>query len=180
MSELEGKLEVGEVAARHLLGGGGGRLVSGIIAVGLVSSLSALTWAGPRVAQTAGEDFAALRFFSVRTAGGIPLRALGFQTAVVLAFLFTSTFESVMVYAQFALIVCACLTVASLLVLRIRESELPRPFRCPLVPLVPGVFLAVGGFTIAYALIERPAEAFAGALTLALGAGFFFLIRGKV
>ena len=63
MSEFAGKIAVGEIAARNLLGEKGGRIMAGLIGGGLISAISAMTWAGPRVAQTVGQDFSALRNF---------------------------------------------------------------------------------------------------------------------
>ena len=60
MDAFSGKIEVGEIAARNLLGEQGGRVMAGLIAGGLISSVSAMTWAGPRVAQAVGQDFPAL------------------------------------------------------------------------------------------------------------------------
>ena len=176
-AELAGKVEVGEIAARHLFGNGGGRIMSCVIAAGLVAAVSALTWAGPRVAQTAGEDFSTLAWFARRSPGGVPRRALVFQTLIVLILLITSSFEAVLIYAEFALVGCSCLTVLGLLVLRKREPSLPRPFRCPWVPFVPVVFLVVGLFSLIYTLIQRPVQGVAGMATLGAGAGLYFLVR---
>lgn len=176
-AELAGKVEIGEVSARHLFGDSGGRLMACLIAAGLIAALSALTWTGPRVAQTAGEDFPALGWFARRSSCGVPRRALLFQTLIVLLLLVSSSFEAVLIYAQFALIACSCLTVIGLLVLRHREPGLARPFRCPWVPVVPLVFLSVGLFTLAHTLVSRPVQALAGMGTLAVGAGLYFLVR---
>ena len=175
--EFAGKVEIGQIAARHLFGDVGGRIMACVIATGLVAALSALTWAGPRVAQTAGEDFRALEWFSGKSPGGVPRRALAFQTFIVLILLVSSSFEAVLIYAEFALVTCSCLTVIGLLVLRLREPSLERPFRCPWVPLVPLVFLGVGLFSLAYTLMERPVQALAGIATLVAGAGLYFLVR---
>ena len=40
------KIEVGKIAAEHLLGDAGGRIMSGLISLGLISAISAMTWAG--------------------------------------------------------------------------------------------------------------------------------------
>lgn len=178
-SEFAGKVEVGEIAARHLFGEAGGRLMACVIATGLVAALSALTWTGPRVAQTAGEDFPALAWFSKRSSGGVPRRALGFQTLIVLVLLVSSSFEAILIAAEFALISCACLTVIGLLVLRKREPLLPRPFRCPWVPLVPLVFLSVGLFSLAYSLVERPVQCLAGIAAMVAGTALYFVVRSE-
>ena len=69
MGEFAGKIEVGEIAARNLLGEQGGRIMAALIGGGLISAISAMTWAGPRVAQTVGRDFSALRILA-RTSSG--------------------------------------------------------------------------------------------------------------
>jgi APA family basic amino acid/polyamine antiporter len=129
------------------------------------------------VAQTAGEDFPVLAGLARKSVGGVPRRALAFQTALVLLLLASASFESILIYAEFALVTCSCLTVLGLLVLRWKEPLLPRPFRCPWVPWIPLVFLGVGGFTLAYTLIQRPEQAIAGILTMGAAGGLYFLVR---
>lgn len=179
MAAYAGKIEVGEIAARHVLGEGGGRLLAAVVAVGLISALSALTWAGPRVAQTAGEDFPVLGWFAVRSATGLPVRATVFQTLLVFVLLLTASFEAVLVYAQFALVACSALTVAAMVWLRWKSPELPRPFRCPMFPLVPLVFLAVAALTLGYTVATKPVQALAGVLTLAGGLGLYFVVKSR-
>ena len=57
MSGFAGKIEVGEIAARNLLGEQGGRIMSALIAGGLISSVSAMTWAGSRVRRPSERIF---------------------------------------------------------------------------------------------------------------------------
>ena len=110
--------------------------MAALIAGGLISSISAMTWAGPRVAQAVGQDFPALRFFAWSSLSGVPRLAIWVQTLLVLLLLMTSTF-AVLVYAQFAILACSFLTVLGVLVLRWRQPDLPRPFRCLGYPLTP-------------------------------------------
>ncbi|MEY3479355.1 MAG: hypothetical protein RIQ71_130, partial [Verrucomicrobiota bacterium] len=96
---LAGELNVAQVAASSVFGGAGGRAVAVIIAAGLVSALSAMIWAGPRVGMVLAEDHP--RFFgflSRRNADGIPVNAVIAQSALTLAFLLTATFEQVLIY----------------------------------------------------------------------------------
>ena len=64
LAELNGKLDVAMVAGRHIFGPLGARFVGGLISLGLVSSISAMMWIGPRVTMTMGEDMPALRLFA--------------------------------------------------------------------------------------------------------------------
>lgn len=181
MRDFADKIEVGEIAARNLLGARGGQIMSGLIAAGLVSAISAMTWAGPRVAQTVGQDFPALGFLARTSPGGVPRSALLLQTSLVVIMLATSTFESVLVFAQFAILTCSFLTVLGVIVLRMRRPELNRPFRCPWYPVPPLVFLALNLFALVHTAAAEPRKAAAGLGTLGLGIGLYFLIRrGKI
>ncbi len=179
MQDFAGRIAVGEIAARNLLGVRGGQIMSGLIAAGLVSAISAMTWAGPRVAQTVGQDFPALGFLARTSPGGVPRTALLLQTSLVLVMLLTSTFESVLVYAQFAILTCSFLTVLGVGVLRARSPGLGRPFRCPCYPLPPLVFLALNLFALVYTAIAEPGKAAAGLATLGLGIGLYFFVRAS-
>ncbi len=61
IAQMRGIIEVGMIAGRHIFGESGGRIVAGAIALGLLSSIAAMTWMGPRVAMAVGEDYPALR-----------------------------------------------------------------------------------------------------------------------
>jgi APA family basic amino acid/polyamine antiporter len=105
--------------------------------------------------------------------------AIGVQTILVLVMLATSTFEAVLVYAQFSILACSFLTVLGVIVLRWRRPSLPRPFRCFGYPLTPIVFLALNLFAMVYTALYRPEQAFAGLATLLLGIGLYFVARGR-
>ncbi len=179
IQEYVGKLEVGEIAAKHLLGEDGGRIMSGLISIGLISAVSAMTWAGPRVAQSIGQDFRALRFLSATSGGGVPRVAMVFQTVIVLIMLFTSSFETVLFYAQFAILACSFLTVLGLMVLRWRQPNLARPFRCFGYPFTPLVYLALNLFALVYSAVAHPIQAAAGFGTLILGIALYFPLRNR-
>jgi APA family basic amino acid/polyamine antiporter len=166
---LKGKLEVGVIAGEYIFGATGGRIIGGFICLGLIASCSAMIWVGSRVSATMGEDIAALHFLSKRDQSGAPQLALLMQLLIITILLTTATFEKVLVYIQFGLTLCSVLTVAGLMVLRIREPDLPRPFRVPFYPLAPLVFLIVSGWMLYHIARERPQETRAGLMTIAAG-----------
>jgi APA family basic amino acid/polyamine antiporter len=167
MEEMAGQINVAQVAAASAFGSLGGKMVAGIIALGLVSAISAMIWAGPRVAMVLGEDYPrTFGWFTLRNAAGIPVRSVLAQSALTLVLLATSSFEQILVYTQFALLACSFLAVLGVMVLRVTQPDLPRPFRIPLYPLPPLLFLAISGFAMAYTAIVKPLEALFGLLTL--------------
>ena len=152
------KEEVSYAAASHIFPREGARVMAGLISLGLVSSISAMTWIGPRVAMTMGEDCRALSFLAVKTRGGVPGAALGLQLGVVILLLLTATFDKVVNYIQFSLTVCSFLTVLGLIVLRVREPALARPYKTWGYPVTPLLFLGISLWMMIHQLRERPLE----------------------
>ena len=177
VTALEGKLEVGYVAARFIFGDAGAAIMGVALALLLVSTVSAMTLAGPRVLQVIGQDFRSLRFLARTNRHDVPLVAILLQSGLAGIFVLTATFESILVFAGFTLGVSTLCTVASVFVLRLRRPDLPRPYRVPWYPLPPLVFLAVTGWTLAYIVLQRPAEALAGAAIFVTGAVFYAVSR---
>ncbi|MCY3622659.1 MAG: amino acid permease [Gammaproteobacteria bacterium] len=174
---LAGKLEVGYVAAQFVFGETGAAIMGVALALLLISTVSAMTLAGPRVLLVIGQDFHALRFLARTNAHGVPVVAILLQSALAVILVLTATFESILVFAGFTLGVSTLCTVAGLFVLRWRRPELERPYRVPLYPLPPVAFLGLMGWTLAYLLMQRPKEGLAGVAILASGAAFYALSR---
>ncbi|MDO7876781.1 amino acid permease [Hymenobacter sp. ASUV-10] len=174
---LKGQLEVGFVAATSLFGPTVGRLMGGVIAVLLVSTISSMIFAGPRIVQTMGEDLPALGFLAHKSPAGIPVRALLLQTVITLAFILKPSFKEVLVYAGFVLNLFTFLTVLGVFVLRWRRPELVRPYRAWGYPVTPLLFLLLSGWTLFFILRDKPYESLYGLLTLGVGALVYFVAR---
>ncbi len=97
----------------------------------------------------------------------------------VLLVVVLKTFRDITDYVVFASLLFYGLTAAGVVVLRRRRPDAPRPFRCPLVPLVPALFiavvLAVDVLTLADAANRR--NALIGLAILAAGVPVYALAR---
>lgn len=177
LAKLEGQVEVGFVVATQLFGTNGGRLMGGLIAVLLVSTISSMIFAGPRIVQVMGEDLAGLRGLATVSKAGVPVRAMLLQTSLTLLFILLSSFQQILVYAGFVLNLFTFLTVLGLFVLRWRQPTLPRPYRAWGYPFTPLIFLLLSGWTLLFLLRDQPTESLYGLLTLLGGVGVYFLSR---
>src|SRR5689334_6162616 len=169
MDKLAGQLDVASISGRYIFGEVGGRIVAAMICIGLVSSISAMMWIGPRVMMTMGEDIPAIGFFSRKSRNGAPAYAILFQLAAATVMMLTRSFEAVLDFIQFSLLFCSFFTVLGVIKLRITNPELPRPYRAWGYPLTPVVFLLVTGFMMYYLLTERPLQALLGMLIMISG-----------
>ena len=174
---MRGQVEVGYVAAQSAFGEVGGKLAGLVLAALLISTVSAMTLAGPRVLQVVGEDFHALRFFARTNRDGIPSAAIYTQTALSVVFIVTASFESILVFAGFTLALNSFVTVLSVFVLRWRQPQLPRPYRTFAYPLTPLVYLALTGWTLVFVLINKPVEALFGIGVIASGLVLYHFSR---
>lgn len=165
MEALNGTLEIGQITAVSIFGETGGELISFGIGFLLISSISAMVWAGPRVTQAMGEDHRLWKWFSVKTRRQIPLRALWLQTAITVALMLSGTFEQVMVYSGFVLQMFSALAVGAVLATRTKESH-ARVFKSPGYPLPQLLYIFLSIWIMVYLAIAQPVETGLGILNL--------------
>ena len=143
----------------------------------LISTVSAMIIAAPRVLHAIGEDFPAFRFLGVLNANGVPSRAIYMQSAITILFILTGTFESILVFAGFTMALNTLFAVSGLLIYRWRKPSHPRPYKAWGYPVTPLAFLMLTGWTLAFILIERPQEALLGLAII--GTGFVIYAVAK-
>ena len=174
---LRGKVEIGYIAAEYIFGETGGRIVGGMLALLLISTVSAMTLAGPRALQAVGQDYRAMSWLSRSTADGVPWAAILFQSGIAIFFILTQTFEQILVFAGAMLAFNSLLAIIGLFVLRLRQPDLPRPYKTWGYPFVPLIYLAITAFTLVFVVVDRPMAALSG-LGL-IGAGFVFWLLSE-
>lgn len=175
IDKMAGELEVGAVAASHIFGNSGGKIMSLLIAFGLISSISSMVWAGPRVTQVIGEDIPFFRILAKKNRHGVPHYAILLQLGIVIALLITATFEAVIAYLGFTLTLSSFMTVLGVFVHRWRYPDASRPYRTWGYPVTPIIFLAISLWILIFLLMGKPIESLAGLATIALGLPFYWI-----
>jgi APA family basic amino acid/polyamine antiporter len=174
MQELKGQLDVALIAGKHIFGINGGRVAGAVICLGLVSAISSMTWIGPRVTMSMGEDHWLLRLLGRKNRHGIPTNAIVLQLVIVNLLLLTRSFEDVVRYTQFSLLICSLLAVVGVIVLRFTHPKIPRPYRVWLYPFPPVLFSIIILWMMFYLLRWHTAESVAGLGTALLGLLLYF------
>ncbi len=177
-SELEGQNDIGNVVAIKLFGPKIGQLFSALFSIALLSTLSAMTIAGPRITEAMGEDFPALKKLSVTNRFNMPYVAILLQAGWSIFLVIVSSFKEIIQYISISLSIFSMLTVISIFLIRRRYTE--RPFRLPLFPLPPLIFIIVTSWMIYYMFREDPKIIFYSLGTMVPGAIIYFSItKGK-
>jgi basic amino acid/polyamine antiporter, APA family len=174
VQELKGQLEVALIAGGHIFGLNGGKVAGAVICLGLISAISSMTWIGPRVSMSMGEDHWLLRLLGRKNPHGIPSNAIVLQLLAVNLLLFTRSFESVVQYTQFSLLLCSLFTVIGVIVLRATRPEIARPYRVWAYPLPPIIFAVITLWMMFYLLLSKPIESLAGLATALVGLLLYF------
>jgi APA family basic amino acid/polyamine antiporter len=172
--KLKGQLQVALIAGKHIFGEDGGRFAGAVICFGLIAAVSSMTWIGPRVTMSMGEDHWLLRLLGRKNKHGIPMNAILLQLLIVNLLLLTQSFEHVVRYTQFSLLLCSLLAVFGVMVLRFRRPELARPYRVWIYPVPPVVFSLITIWMMFYLLRWHTLESVAGLATALLGLLLYF------
>lgn len=184
MSAMEGKIEIGVIVAQYAFGETGGMVMGVVLATLLISTVSAMIIAGPRVLMVIGEDFRLFRLLSIRNGQGIPMLAIFVQSGITLFFILTSTFEEVLVMSGFVMGLNTFFAVLGVFILRLRDddsSDAPEPkgYRTWGYPVTPLIFLSLMSWTLIYILLNRPQEGIAGLAIVAVGGVLYWVSERK-
>jgi APA family basic amino acid/polyamine antiporter len=172
------KQPVGDLAARALFGTRAGDFLSSMIALALVSAVSAMMMAGPRVYATMAADHALPHPLSRYSKRGVPSIAVVVQCVLALGFAILSDPDHLVRLVGFTLAIFATLTVGSVFVFRARGKV--SPFRTPGYPVTPLLFIALSAWTVYFGMSAEPKLSAVILAVLIAGAGVYVVTsRGK-
>jgi APA family basic amino acid/polyamine antiporter len=166
----------------RLFGAFGGRAFSFVVVVAVLGSLVGVTMSAPRVYYAMARDrlfFAAAARLHPRT--GTPAVAVLLQAALACALALVGTFEQIIEYFVFVVVIFLGLTVAAVYVLRRRGGAAPA-FLTPGYPFTPLVFLLLVGLLLVLLGGREPGLALRGVAVVLAGlpAYFLFFRRGEL
>ncbi len=170
---------VGLIAARNIFGVTGGSIMGALIAFGLLSTVNAMLWSGASTMRVIGHDVSALGWLNKTNRRGEPLGAVITLATLALVILCTGSFDALLKYIQALLELCAALAAGGVIWMRIRQPDMPRPFKVPLYPLPPLVFICTSVWMLYSLWKKQPQETLWGAATLVAGA-LIFLLSPKI
>jgi APA family basic amino acid/polyamine antiporter len=174
LESMKGVVRVGAASAGALFGTLGGGFFSVMMAVGLLSCVSAMVLVGPRVYYAMANDGCFFRGAArVHPRWGTPVEAIVYQSLATAVMILTGTFESLIYFIGFALIFFAALAVAGLVRLRRRSGWKKLAAVSWGYPLAPALFMGASAWMLCYTAALRPRESALGLLTILLGAGLY-------
>jgi APA family basic amino acid/polyamine antiporter len=173
VSELAGRAEIGAIAAEALGGVGLRRVLSGLVALALFTSISSMVMAGPRVYARMAEDGVFPRVF--RAGEEVPGAAIALQAGLAALLVWITGLAELLSYIGFTPGLSAAATVCGLIAVRRREGADRVPI--PGYPWIPMLYILGTLGASAFLVARRPAEAVAGLVTMLLGLPLYAVLR---
>jgi APA family basic amino acid/polyamine antiporter len=140
-----------------------------------LGSLHSSVLANSRVPYAMAADgmfFKPLAKLSPRTR--VPVNAVLAQAGWASVLAISGTFDTLTDSVVFASCLFYALSAAAVIIFRVREPDLPRPFRTWGYPFTPVIFVLVSVALLASALYATPKQALLGVGVIALGVPFYF------
>lgn len=183
MDAMAGQLEIGYISARYAFGDIGGIIMGLSLSLLLISTVSAMLVAAPRVLQMLGEDYSLFQRLSKVNKHGIPATAIWLQSLMALIFLWSATFESILLFSGATMAINSLIVVFSVFVLRRRARNEgqkiaeEKSFSIPFYPLPPIIFIAITLVTLGYLTIQSTEEIAFSAGTIVTGAIGYWIAK---
>jgi basic amino acid/polyamine antiporter, APA family len=176
VENMRGVVRIGELAALRLFGPGSALFFSALIAVAILGCLSANILYCPRVSFAMARDGLFFKSLSVvHPRQRVPSNAILAQMIWSSLLCFSGTYQGLIEYVAFALVLFFAATGFSVFVLRRKMPERERPFRTWGYPVLPALYI-VSNLAIFFAvIIARPLQALAGAILIAAGLPAYLL-----
>jgi basic amino acid/polyamine antiporter, APA family len=167
-------------AGEVLFGRMGGQVLSGIVIVAVLGSLAAVVMSAPRVYFAMARDGLFIpAAASIHPRFQTPARATAIQAVFASILVFVGTFNTIISYFVFVVVIFLGLTVAALFVLR-RKANDGTSYRTPGYPLTPIIFLLLIAMLLFLLGEHNPKQASLGVGIVALGLPVYYLFfRGQ-
>ncbi len=171
---------VATAAVQAMLGGRGAGLMAAAIVISTFGCMNGLILAGARVYYAMAKD--GLFFSSVAKVNPkypTPAVSLGVQALWAALITLTGTYNELLDYVIFAVMLFYILTIAGVFRLRKTRPDAPRPYRAWGYPVLPALYIAFAVFVEWALLTHKALRSVAGLCIVAVGIPVYYLWRRR-
>mgnify|MGYP001160735969 FL=1 len=184
MERMRGVVRVGQEAVAAMFAsapqGTAAPAFAGVVALTIFGCLSANIFFCARVPYAMARDgLFFCRLGILHPGKRVPDKALWAEAAVAVILILTGTFQKLIDYVLFGLVLFFSATGAAVIVLRRRAPAVERPYRLRPYPLLPLAFAAVNGAILVALAVEHPGQAAVAAGLIGTGIPAYFLWKGR-
>jgi basic amino acid/polyamine antiporter, APA family len=169
-----------DAAADSLFDGAAATALTVLSLLITAGTISAMVFAGPRVYYAMARDGVFLPVAGrVHPRWRTPAASIVGQGLWSALLVVSGTFDQLVNYTGFSIMLFSGIAVCALFVLRHRQPDAPRPFRAWGYPVAPAVFLLVSAVTVVNAIWRQPGPSAAGLIVIACGVPIYLVLRAR-
>lgn len=169
-----------DVIAERLFGARAGDLMGIMTAISIAASVSAMVIAGPRVYFAMARDGLFFRkAVEIHKTYGTPANAIVAQSAWSILLVLSGSFNQLITYTGFSVVLFSGIAGVALFVLRRRNPDEVRPFRAWGYPVMPGLFVLASALIVVNAIWRDPGPSAAGVVIILAGLPLYVYLRRR-
>ena len=174
MKEIAAQEAVAQTAAVSMFSGRVAPWLSLMVALSCFGAMAPCLMSGARVYYAMAEDGVFFRSLArVHPRWHTPVMSLVLQSIWSAVLALSGKYDELFTYVMFMMVLSYVLTVVGLFVLRRKQPDTPRPYRCTGYPWVPAIYVALGSLWAINAAVEKKKETLLGTAIVALGVPFY-------
>lgn len=178
VASIRGNNRIAATAVEHAFGPGASNLIAVLIIVSILGAMNGIILGAPRVNWAMAKDGLFFRSFArVHPRFHTPVVATLAQGAWATAFTLIGSFQELFTSYVFTSWIFYGLCIAGVILLRRRNPEAVRPYRCPLYPWTPLFFLVATCGIVLSTFLANFRQAAIGVGLIALGIPLYFIFR---
>lgn len=167
-------------AAGEVLGEAGRVFISAVALVSVFGTVNGFLLTAPRIFYALSHDGALLAGMGKINKHGTPGWAVYFTALWASLLVLTGGYQQLVTMVVFGIFLFYIPTAIAHMRMRRTHQDLERPFKTPLYPVVPIVFLLAAIFIVGIILVTSMMQGLIAIVLTAIGVPFFFLQRGKM
>ena len=171
---------VGTAAAAQIFGNAAAAIMAALIMVSTFGCNSGLILSGARVYYAMSEAGLFFKKASELNRFDVPGFSLWVQCVWASLLCLSGTYGDLLDYATFASLIFYCVTIAGIFALRKKEPETERPYRVPLYPFIPILYILITIGICLILLYTKTANTGRGLLLVGLGIPIYYLFLKKI
>ncbi len=136
-----------------------------------------LILAGPRVYYAMARDGLFFKKVGEINKFGVPGFAIAVQGVWSVLLCLSGTYSDLLDYVIFAVLIFFTLTILAIFVLRVKQPDIPRPYKAFGYPVIPAIYILTTVTIMVILLIYKPDYTFPGLIIVILGIPVYYLWR---
>lgn len=160
---------VGVSAAERIFGSGGNYVLAALIMVSTFGCNNGLILAGARVYQTMAKDGLFFKKAATLNQSGVPAAALWMQCVWASLLCLSGKYGDLLDYVVICVMIFYILTIAGVIILRVKRPDLIRTYKAPLYPFLPLLYILVAASFCVALLVYKPEYTWPGLIIVLLG-----------